>query len=60
MAAGGNVTMSSNAQDLNAKVERTHRNILKVGAILGSAALAKVDETRARYVRLLLAVDIAS
>jgi Hint domain len=42
--------MSSDTQDLNVKAQRTRRNILKMGAILGSAALtlAKVDKTFAQ------------
>ncbi len=46
--------MSSDTQDLNVKVERTRRNILKMGAILGSAGLvgsaglAKVNKARAQ------------
>jgi Hint domain len=40
--------MTSEAQDVNARVERTRRNILKMGAILGSAALATVDKARAQ------------
>jgi hypothetical protein len=48
-----NVAMSSLKQDLDGEVERTRRNILKTGALLGSAGLvgsavlAKVNEARA-------------
>jgi hypothetical protein len=34
--------MSSDIQDLNAKVERTRRNIIRAGAVLASAAVANV------------------
>ena len=40
--------MLNNAQDLSVKMERTRRNILKMGVLLGSAGLAKVNEARAQ------------
>jgi Hint domain len=43
----GNIAMSSDTQRMNAKVERTRRNIVRMGAVLGTAALAGIEPAHA-------------
>ena len=41
----GNVSMSSDIQDLNVKVERTRRNIMRTGVVGASAVIANLATT---------------